>query len=262
MGKIVLKSAAEIEGIRRAGAVVAEIIERIGKRIASGVGTADLERVAADVMRSRNAHSACIGYKPSRRQPAYPGLICISINDEVVHGIPGKRTLVDGDIVSVDVVIELNGFYSDAAWSFVVGQPSDDAANLMQGTYDALQSGIEQAVAGNRIRDISEAVERTAISYGLGIVRDLVGHGVGLSMHEPPEVPNFVADGFSPVLKEGMTIAIEPMLTLGDWRVRTNGDGWTIRTADRSLAAHYENTVAITNGKADILTPLPFKGAF
>lgn len=262
MSRIVLKSAAEIEGIRRAGAVVAEVIERIGERIVSGVSTTELEQIAADVMKNRGAHSACIGYKPSRRQRAYPGLICISINDEVVHGIPGKRTLADGDIVSVDVVVELNGFYGDAAWSFVVGQPSDEAANLMQGTYEALQSGIEQAVAGNRIRDISEAVERTAKSYGLGIVRDLVGHGVGLSMHEPPEVPNFVADGFSPILKEGMTIAIEPMLTSGDWRVRTNSDGWTIRTADQSLAAHYENTLAITSGKADILTPLPFKGGF
>ena len=205
-------------------------------------------------MKRNNAKSGCYGC--GEPDNPYPGHICVSINDEIVHGIPNNRPLQDGDLVSVDVVAELDGYFGDATRSWTIGKVDDDVEKLLTITRKALDAGIDIARDGNTVRDISRVIFELANKNDIGVVRDLVGHGVGIKMHEPPQVPNFITRGPTVRLREGMTIAIEPMFTLGDFRVKVDPDGWTVRTSDGSVAAHFENTILIRKGKPEVLTIL------
>jgi len=248
--RISLKSAEEIARMRRAGQIVALVLERLAEAAVPGVATAELDRLAEATIRSFGAIPSFYGLY------GYPANICASINDEVVHGIPGDRVLAAGDIVSFDVGATAEGMIGDGATTVAVGEVTEEARRLMRITRESLDKGIAQARPGNRIADISAAIQRHAEEHGYHVVRKLVGHGVGHAMHEPPQVPNFV-DGRvddSPELVEGMTIAIEPMVGQGTWRVVQDDDGWTYRTKDGSLAAHFEHTIAINGEGCEILT--------
>jgi methionyl aminopeptidase len=245
---IVRKSAQEIETMARAGRVVAETLALLEEHVQPGVTTAELDEIAEQFIRSRGGEPTFKGYR------GYPAAICTSPNDMVVHGIPGAITLADGDILSVDVGVTLDGFVADSAWTFPVGTISTDAQRLLDVCQAALEAGIEQARLGNAIGDISQAVQSVTEAAGFSVIRSLVGHGVGRSMHEDPQVPNFVSPYRGPELKEGMTIAIEPMITAGDSDVYIHDDEWSISTVDGSLAAHFEHTVAVTAEGPRILT--------
>ncbi|HHS49838.1 MAG TPA: type I methionyl aminopeptidase [candidate division Zixibacteria bacterium] len=251
---IVLKSSAELEAMRRSGMVVAETIHALCKNAKVGIATSELNEIAGETIRSFGAESAFLGYRASGTKRGFPGIVCISINEEIVHGIPGERRLEDGDLVSFDVGVRLDGFCGDAAASMIVGEAPEGTKRLLDVTLLALHNGIEQAVAGSRIKDIGRAVQLTAESAGFGVVRDLVGHGIGRNLHEDPQVPNFVSKGYSPKIMPGMTIAIEPMITMGDWHVEELDDEWTIVTRDSSISAHFEHTVAVTEDGPRILT--------
>ncbi|RKZ30440.1 type I methionyl aminopeptidase [bacterium] len=251
---IEFKSRREIDLMRRAGVVVAETIYALCKKAKPGITTGELAAVAADVIESYGAESAFLNYRPRGAQKGFPGVVCISINEEVVHGIPGNRKIADGDVVSFDVGVRLDGYCGDGAGTVIVGNASDSAKRLLDITRQCLYNGIEQAVPGNRIKDIGRAVQVTAESAGFGVVRELVGHGIGREVHEEPQVPNFVTTGFSENIRRGLTIAIEPMITAGSWQVVQMDDGWTVSTADKSLAAHYEHTIAVTENGPQILT--------
>ena len=250
---ISLKSAEEIECIRESGRIVAEVLKLVGAQVRPGVSTMELDQVAEDYIRSMGAEPAFKGYGWDKSN-LFPATLCMSIDDEVVHGIPGKRVLKDGELLSIDVGAKKNGFYGDGAWSFAVGEVSGEKTRLMRVTQESLAKGIEQAVAGNRVHDISNAVQQYVEAHGFSVVRDLVGHGVGKKLHEEPSVPNYGEPGTGPLLKEGMTLAIEPMVNAGTWRVKVALDGWTVLTVDGKPSAHFEHTVAIKNGKAEILT--------
>ena len=251
---IVIKNKIQQDGIRRACKVVAEVLSAIGCNIRPGISSSMLQDIAIEVMKKNGAISGCLGC--GDKDNPYPGSICVSVNDEVVHGIPNNRPLQDGDIVSADIVAELDGYFGDATRSWPVGEITPDAKMLLDVTEKALAAGIKEARAGNTVRDISRAIFNLARDNGIGVVRDLVGHGVGLQMHEPPQIPNFITRGPTVRLRPGMTIAIEPMFTLGSHHVKVDADGWTIRTEDGSLAAHFENTILITNEEPEILTIL------
>lgn len=248
---VIIKNEKEIIGIRKSCKIVGEILNTIGNEIKIGMSTKDIESIAVRIINSHNAISAFYHYGDN---PPYPGHVCVSVNDEVVHGIPGKRIIENGDIVSVDVGVVLGGFYGDAARTYAIGVISDDARELMEVTRNALDAAIAVCREGNTVRDISRAVYDVAKNSGKGVVRDLVGHGVGIELHEDPQIPNFVDSGPTTRLRAGMTIAIEPMFTNGDWRITTDKDGWTIRTHDNSLSAHFENTVLIQKDGCEILT--------
>jgi methionyl aminopeptidase len=245
---IIRKSAAEIDTMARAGAIVAEALALLEEQIQPGVTTAELDAAAEEFIRSRGGEPTFKGYK------GYPAATCLSPNDMVVHGIPGKRRLVDGDVLSVDVGVTLEGFVADSAWTFPVGSIAPDAQRLLDACKAALAAGIEQARIGNSIGDISSAVQTVTEGAGFSVIRSLVGHGVGRSMHEDPQVPNFVSNYRGPELQEGMTIAIEPMITAGSPDVYIHDDEWSISTSDASLAAHFEHTVAVTAEGPRILT--------
>jgi methionyl aminopeptidase len=245
---IVRKSPQEIETMARAGRVVAETLALLEEQMQPGITTGELDAIAEEFIRSRGGVPTFKGYR------GYPAAICTSPNDMVVHGIPGKVTLRDGDILSVDVGVTLDGFVADSAWTFAVGAISADAQRLLDVCQAALEAGIEQARIGNAIGDISEAVQTVTEAAGFGVIRSLVGHGVGRAMHEDPQVPNFVSDSRGPELREGMTIAIEPMITAGEPEVYIHADEWSISTSDTSLAAHFEHTVAVTAAGPRILT--------
>jgi len=245
---IIRKSAAEIETMARAGAVVAQTLAVLDEQVQPGVTTAELDAAAEEFIRSRGGVPTFKGYR------GYPAATCLSPNSMVVHGIPGRTTLQEGDILSVDVGVTLDGFVADSAWTFPVGAISADAQRLLDVCKAALEAGIEQARLGNVVGDISEAVQTVTEAAGFSVIRSLVGHGVGRSMHEDPQVPNFVSAYRGPELKEGMTLAIEPMITAGGPDVYIHDDDWSISTADRSLAAHFEHTVAITAAGPRILT--------
>jgi len=246
----VLKSADDIVRMRRAGQIVALVLSRLGEAARPGVTTAELDRLAESVIRSFGGIPSFYGLYN------YPANICVSINDEVVHGIPGDRVLKEGDLVSFDVGATVEGMIADGAASVGVGRVSERVEHLMDVTREALRKGIEQAKPGNRVADISRAVQEHAESHGYSVVRKLVGHGVGHAMHEPPQVPNFVDGevGGSPELVPGMTLAIEPMVNQGTREVVQDEDGWTYRTKDGSLSAHFEHTIAITEHGCDTLT--------
>jgi methionyl aminopeptidase len=253
---IIRKSTQEIETMARAGQVVAETLALVEEHLQPGITTGELDAVAEEHIRSRGGVATFKGYK------GYPAATCLSPNGMVVHGIPGKLKLADGDILSVDVGVTLDGFVADSAWTFGVGTVSADAQRLLDVCKAALEAGIEQARLGNSIGDISQAVQTVTEAAGFSVIRSLVGHGVGRSMHEDPQVPNFVSSYRGPELKEGMTIAIEPMITAGGPDVYIHDDEWSISTSDGSLAAHFEHTVAVTadgprilTGKTGVLVP-------
>ena len=247
---IALKDGDAIARMKRAGQVIALVFDRLAEAAHPGVTTGELDRLAEAVIRSFGAIPTFYGLYD------YPANICASVNDEVVHGIPGDRRLQEGDIVSFDVGATVEDMIADAAITVPVGAISQDARRLLRVTRQALHKGIEQARPGNRVADISAAIQKHAESHGYGVVRKLVGHGVGYAMHEPPHVPNFVdgATADSPELVPGMTLAIEPMINQGTWQVTQDDDGWTYRTRDGSLSAHFEHTIAITEEGCDILT--------
>lgn len=248
MAVIPLKTQDEIETMRRAGKVVAGALDMAAKEIEPGVSTGLLDALIEDYIRSHGGTPAFKGYQ------GFPASACISIDDEVVHGIPGKRVIREGEIVSIDVGCFVDGFCGDSARTYAVGEVRTEKRRLMEYTCKALQAGIDNARKGNRLGAISAAVQRVAEEQGYGVVRQLVGHGVGRQMHEEPQVPNFGSPTEGPVLQSGMVLAIEPMINMGTYEVRTMPDGWTVVTADGLPSAHFEHTVAITDGGPDILT--------
>jgi methionyl aminopeptidase len=246
---IIRKSEREIEKIAAAGVLVAETIAHVGALIAPGLTTAELDDAAGSFIRERGGVPTSEGYK------GYPRAICISANDVVVHGIPGLYEVGEGDLVTIDVGVTLEGYIADSAYTFGVGDVDPEAQRLMDVAQDALEAGIEQAQVGNRVGDVSRTVQAVVEGAGFSVVRSLVGHGVGRYYHEDPHIPNFGEAGRGPRLSEGMTIAIEPMITAGGADVVVSEDGWTISTADGSISAHFEHTVAITTDGPRILTP-------
>lgn len=250
---ILLKTHEEIERIRESSRIVAEVLKLVGSMAQPGVTTAELDRIAEEYIRSNGAEPAFKGYGWDRKN-LFPATLCTSINEEVVHGIPGKRELRDGDLLSIDVGVKKNGYYGDGAWSYAIGRVSEEKEKLLRVTYEALMKGIEQARVGNRLHDISAAIQKHVESNGFSVVRDLVGHGIGRMLHEEPSVPNYGKEGTGVELKNGMTLAIEPMVNSGTWKVQVASDGWTVYTADRRPSAHFEHTVAIIDGYAEILT--------
>ena len=245
---IILKTPAEIEVMREAGDIVAGSLELGRKLIEPGLRLADLDAEIDAYICGRGAVPSFKGYM------GYPASTCISINEEVVHGIPGNRVLRDGDIVGIDVGALWRGYHADAARTFAVGNVAPEARQLMVVTREALQKGIEQARAGNRLSDISHAIQAHAEAAGFSVVRNLVGHGIGQKLHEKPQVPNYGPPGMGPRLRPGLVLALEPMVNVGGPDVYTKSDRWTIVTADGSLSAHYEQTVAITENGPDVLT--------
>jgi methionyl aminopeptidase len=246
---IIRKSPREIDKIAAAGALVAETIAHVGTLLRPGITTAELDDAAGTFVRERGGIPTSEGYK------GYPRAICISPNDVVVHGIPGAYEVGDGDLVTIDVGVTLDGYIADSAYTFGVGEIGDEEQRLLDVAQDALDAGIAEARVGNRVGDVSRAIQEVVESGGFAVVRSLVGHGVGRYYHEDPHIPNFGEPGRGPRLSEGMTIAIEPMITAGGADVVVAEDGWTISTADGSLAAHFEHTVAITGDGPRILTP-------
>jgi methionyl aminopeptidase len=242
------KSTREIGKIRNAGRVVAEVLDLISENVRPGVTTSELDCLASKFFRKRGAKPAFLGYQ------GFPANICVSINDQVVHGIPGDRKLQEGQIVSVDVGAIVDGFFGDSARTFAVGEIDEEARRLLSVTEQALHRGIECCRTGNRLGDLSSAIQSYVEAEGFSVVRDLVGHGIGRKMHEEPQVPNFGLAGEGLELREGLVIAIEPMINAGDYSVRVLPDGWTIVTSDGSLSAHFEHTVAVTADGPEILT--------
>jgi methionyl aminopeptidase len=245
---IIRKSAQEIEGMARAGELVAETIALLGEHLQTGITTGELDRIAEEFIRDRGGSPTSKGYR------GFPAATCISPNAMVVHGIPGEHRVEEGDLISVDVGITLDGLVADSAYTFAVGDVDDEAARLLAAGKQALEAGIEQARAGNRVGDISRAVQEVVEGGGFAVVRSLVGHGVGRSYHEEPQIPNFGEPGRGPLLQTGMTLAIEPMITAGGPDVYLHDDEWSISTQDGSLAAHFEHTVAVTDGSPRVLT--------
>ena len=251
---IFIKSKNEIEKIRESAQIVAETLQLVKKHAQPGVTTFELDKIAEDYILSNNAKAAFKGYSQGGSSIDYPGSICASVDDEVVHGIPGSRVLKSGEIIALDVGVYKDGFYGDAALSVAVGEISDEKKKLMEVTEKSLYLGIEQAVDGNRVHDISYAVQTYVEENGFSVVRDLCGHGVGKHLHEDPAVPNFGKKGTGAKLRNNMTIAIEPMINIGKYNVIQADDGWTILTKDGSPSAHFEHSILIADNKPEILT--------
>lgn len=250
MNMISLKSPREIELMRKAGALTAQARALAGSMVRPGVTTLEIDRAVREFIRAHGAEPSFLNYG------GYPGSACISVNEVVIHGIPDKRVLAEGDIVSVDVGAYLDGFHGDCAATFPCGRVTAEAEALIRVTRESFFQGLKLARAGNRVSDISHAVQRYVEENGCSVVRTFVGHGVGAKLHEPPEVPNFGPAGHGPRLAPGMVIAVEPMVNAGGWEVKVLPDGWTTVTTDGSLAAHYENTILITDGEPELLTPI------
>ncbi len=248
---IIRKSKREIDIMSKANSIVAETHEFLSEKIEPGISTYDLDKLAEEFIENRGGKPSFKGYR------GYPASVCLSINDEVVHGIPSKtRVLEKGMILSVDIGVYYKGFHGDAARTFPVGKISQEAKSLIEVTRKALDKGIENAIIGNRLTDISNAVQIHVENAGCSVVRDYVGHGIGTDMHEDPQIPNFGPAGRGPRLKEGMTLAIEPMVNIGHYNVKTKDDGWTVVTEDGSLSAHWEDSIAITKEGPKILSRL------
>lgn len=246
-----IKSAREIALMRESGRILAEVHERLKEEIKPGISTYEIDRIGEKMIRSYGCTPSFLNYN------GYPASICVSVNDEVVHGIPNKkRILKEGDIVSLDAGVIWKGYHSDAARTHGVGEISKEAQNLIDATRQSFYEGIKMAVSGNHLNDISKAVDSYISSFGYGIVRDLVGHGVGANLREDPQIPNFAQRRRGTKLRPGMTLAVEPMINMGGWQVEWLEDDWTVVTKDGSLSAHYENTILITDGEPEILTIL------
>ncbi|WP_346915914.1 type I methionyl aminopeptidase [Clostridium sp.] len=243
-----IKSDTELEYMRSAGKVVADTLAMIQEVIKPGITTAEIDKLAEEFILAQGAIPSFKGYG------GFPGSICASVNDVVIHGIPNDTVLVEGDIISVDCGAILNGYHGDAARTFPVGSISKEAQHLIDVTKESFFKGIEKAVVGNRLTDISAAIQKHAESFGYSVVRDFVGHGIGTDMHEDPQVPNYGTAGKGPKLVHGVVLAIEPMINMGNYKVKIKPDGWTVVTSDGKLSAHYENTIAITNDGVEILT--------
>ncbi|OGP89128.1 MAG: type I methionyl aminopeptidase [Deltaproteobacteria bacterium RBG_16_48_10] len=247
---IIIKSPREIEQLKRSNAMVAEVFEKLKGMIAPGITTKELDQVAEECILSKGGHPAFKGYR------GFPATLCISINEEVVHGIPGQRRLKEGDIVSLDVGVNFLGYFGDAAITFPVGEVDPEGKRLLEVTEKALTIGIEKAKIGNRLFDISYAIQRWVESHGFSVVRDFVGHGIGKDLHEEPQIPNFGAPHQGPRLEKGMVFALEPMVNEGTYEVRVLSDGWTVVTADGKRSAHFEHTITINDDGAEILSTL------
>lgn len=245
---IIIKNNIEIDYMRKAGRLVGETLARLEEVIKPGITTEELDRIAEEFILKHNARPSFKGYH------GFPGSICASVNNEVVHGIPAKRILQEGDIISIDCGAILDGYQGDAARTVPVGKISKEAEKLIEVTKESFFKGIEYAKVDNRLSDISAAIQTYVESFGFSVVRDFVGHGIGKDMHEDPEVPNFGRPGRGPKLKAGMVLAIEPMVNIGKYQVKVEANDWTVVTEDRSLSAHYENTVAILSNGPEILT--------
>ena len=245
---IIIKTAEELARMRVSGQLAARVRDRLAAHIAPGMTTSEVDSYARELIAGLGARSCFLGYR------GYPGHVCISVNDEVVHGIPGPRRIAVGDIVSLDVGVLYDGFVGDTATTVMVGVTDPEVIRLVRVAEQSLVAGIAQAVAGNRLSDISHAIETVATAAGFTVVRDFVGHGVGRRLHEDPQLPNYGPPGRGPRLKAGMTLAIEPMINLGRPEVETMQDGWTVLTRDRRPSAHVEHTVAVLDGHAEILT--------
>jgi methionyl aminopeptidase len=252
---ITLKSPAEIEKMRKAGRVVAAVLEAMRDKVAPGVTTAELDEMAREIIARRGATPSFLGYPPGSAHP-FPAAVCSSVNEELVHGVPGERVLRDGDIVSIDVGAILDGYHGDAAVTLPVGEIDVEARRIVAAAEGALAAGIDAARAGGRSGDISAAIQSYAETRGYNVVREYTGHGIGRQMHEDPQVPNYGERGKGVELHGGMTVALEPMLLAGDSRVRVLDDHWTVVSADGQLTAHWEHTIAVTDGSADVLTRL------
>ncbi len=248
-----IKTKREIGFIRESSKIVADVLKLVGALVKPGVTTIELDRLAEDFIRSMGGVPAFKGYSQSKSN-LFPATLCTSIDDEVVHGIPTNRVLRDGELLSVDVGVKKDGYFGDGAYTFAVGEVSEEKHRLLKATEESLYKGIEQAVAGKRVHDISYAVQEHVEAGGFSVVRDLVGHGIGAELHEEPAIPNFGKPGTGIKLQDGMTLAIEPMVNAGTWKVRMAPDGWTVLTQDGRPSAHFEHTVAIVNGKPEILT--------
>jgi methionyl aminopeptidase len=245
---IIIKSPREINLLRKANAIVAEVFREVRTMVEPGIVTQDLDSIAEKIIRSRGAVPAFKGYR------GFPASICASINEEVVHGIPGPTVLKEGDIVSLDVGVIYSGYYGDAAITLPVGKVDQGALKLLEVTQRALYIGIDQARVGNRLFDISHAIQLWVEKHGFSVVRDFVGHGIGKDLHEEPQIPNFGSPHQGPRLESGMVFALEPMVNEGTYEVKVLSDGWTVVTADRKRSAHFEHTIAITDGEAEILS--------
>ncbi|MBE0661943.1 MAG: type I methionyl aminopeptidase [Bacteroidales bacterium] len=245
---IYLKTEEEIQLIKKSSLLVGKTLAEVARHIKPGVTTLELDGIAERCIRDHGAKPGFKGYR------GFPGTLCISVNEDVVHGIPGKRRLLDGDIVSIDCGVLLDEYYGDSAFTFAVGDVKPEVLALMKATREALYKGIEQAVIGKRIGDIGNAIQQHVSPMGYGIVRELIGHGVGKHLHESPDVPNYGKKGQGVLLTEGIVIAIEPMINLGKRHVMQEKDGWTIRTLDRKPSAHYEHTIAVRKDKAEVLS--------
>lgn len=255
---IFLKTEDEIELLRQSNLLVGKALAEVAKLIRPGVTTIELDRVADEFIRDNGAVPTFKGFpNPSGGSP-FPGALCTSVNEQVVHGIPSERTLQDGDIVSVDCGVYMNGFCGDSAYTFCVGEVSAEIKELLRVTKESLYLGIGQAVQGKRLGDIGYAVQHSCESAGYGVVREFVGHGIGKEMHEDPQVPNYGRRGTGTLLKNGMCLAIEPMITLGGRQIYLENDGWSVSTRDRKCAAHFEHTVVVRKGEADILSSFEF----
>ena len=249
MELITLKSSRELDCMRRAGRITAGARKLAGELVRPGMTTLEIDAAVRKYIESRGARPSFLGYG------GFPGSACISVNDVVIHGIPSKKVVLkEGDIVSVDVGACIDGFHGDCAATYPCGKISEEAQRLIEVTQQSFWEGMKHAKAGQRVSDISHAVQKYVESFGYSVVRDFVGHGVGAKLHEAPEVPNYGPAGHGPRLQPGMTIAVELMVCAGDWQVKVLKDGWTTVTVDGSLAAHYENTVLITDGEVEILT--------
>ena len=245
---IIIKSEREIAVMREAGRIVATIMEKLRRALRPGLKTRELDDLAASELARLGARSSFRGYR------GFPAHLCVSINEELVHGIPGERVLQDGDLVSLDFGAIYQGFQGDAAITVGLGEISPQTKELVATTENALKAGIDAARTGARLGDVSAAIQHYAESRGFSVVREYTGHGIGRQMHEEPQIPNFGEPNTGPELKKGMTLALEPMVTAGNWPTRVGSDGWTVSTADGSLCAHFEHTLAITDGRPEVLT--------
>lgn len=242
--------------MRESAQLVSRTLGQVGKYIEPGVTTGKLDRIAEDYIKVNNARPAFKGYGP--RNNPFPGTLCISVNEEVVHGIPRDRVLNEGDIVSVDCGVEKDGYFGDHAFTFAVGDCDDEVLNLLRTTLESLYLGIENAIHGNRMGDIGSTIQAHCEDEGYGVVRDLVGHGLGKSLHEDPSVPNYGRKGKGERLRSGMTLAIEPMINMGSWKVKTLKDGWTVVTVDGKASAHFEHDIVVREGSAEILSTFDY----